>query len=163
MNRHLQFILNSIQQSEHLNTEEKNALLIAINDADKEFAISEFKLDRTEKVKRTTAILLEETIAELEQKRRAVEEQNEELEIEAALETVRSRSLAMHKSDELKEVIKVVLEQFIHLNIKAEHAGFYIDYKAQDDMHIWLADPNLEPFFAIMQCIAVTAQYSCKR
>lgn len=68
MNRHLQFILNSIQQSEHLNTEEKNALLIAINDADKEFAISEFKLDRTEKVKRTTAILLEETIAELEQK-----------------------------------------------------------------------------------------------
>lgn len=150
MNRHLQFILNSIQQSEHLNTEEKNALLIAINDADKEFAISEFKLDRTEKVKRTTAILLEETIAELEQKRRAVEEQNEELEIEAALEKVRSRSLAMHKSDELKEVIKVVLEQFIHLNIKAEHAGFYIDYKAQDDMHIWLADPNLEPFFAII-------------
>jgi hypothetical protein len=150
LNRHLQFILNSIQQSEHLNTEEKNALLIAINDADKEFAISEFKLDRTEKVKRTTAILLEETIAELEQKRRAVEEQNEELEIEAALEKVRSRSLAMHKSDELKEVIKVVLEQFIHLNIKAEHAGFYIDYKAQDDMHIWLADPNLEPFFAII-------------
>jgi hypothetical protein len=51
LNRHLQFILNSIQQSEHLNTEEKNALIIAINDADKEFAISEFKLDRTEKVK----------------------------------------------------------------------------------------------------------------
>ena len=35
-----------------------------------------FKLDRTEKVKRTTAILLEETIEELEQKRKAIEETN---------------------------------------------------------------------------------------
>ena len=34
-----------------------------------------FKLDRTEKVKRTTGILLEETIEELEQKRKAVEAQ----------------------------------------------------------------------------------------
>ncbi|MBS1928397.1 MAG: nuclear transport factor 2 family protein [Ferruginibacter sp.] len=78
------------------------------------------------------------------------EAQAREAQIEAALEKVRSRSLAMHKSDELKDVIRVVLEQFVHLNIKAEHAGFYIDYKAQDDMHIWLADPNLEPFFAIL-------------
>ncbi|MBS4062988.1 MAG: nuclear transport factor 2 family protein [Chitinophagaceae bacterium] len=73
-----------------------------------------------------------------------------EAQIELALERVRARSLAMHKSDELKEVIKVVLEQFVHLNINAEHAGFYIDYKTHDDMHIWLADPNIEPFFAIL-------------
>ncbi len=78
------------------------------------------------------------------------EAQAREAQIEAALERVRSRSMAMHKSDELKEVIRVVLAQFIHLNIKAEHAGFYIDYKAQEDMHIWLADPNLEPFFAVI-------------
>ena len=148
MNQHLQSILNSVQQSEHLSDEEKNVLLKAVKDAEKEFAITEFKLDRTEKVKRTTAILLEETIAELEQKRKDVEAQNRDLEIEAALEKVRSRSMAMHKSDELKVVIRLVLEQFVHLKINAEHAGFYIDYKVQDDMHIWLADPNLEPFFA---------------
>ncbi|MGN6602954.1 MAG: sensor histidine kinase [Ginsengibacter sp.] len=76
--------------------------------------------------------------------------QAREARVEAALEKVRSRSMAMHKSDELKEVIRLVLEQFIHLNIKAEHAGFYIDYKAHDDMHIWLADPNLEPFYAVI-------------
>lgn len=81
---------------------------------------------------------------------RQAEEQAREAQIEAALERVRSRSMAMHKSDELKDVIRVVLEQFIHLNIKAEHAGFYIDYKAHDDMHIWLADPNLDPFFAVI-------------
>lgn len=73
-----------------------------------------------------------------------------EAQIELALERVRARSLAMHKSEELKEVIKVVLEQFVHLHINAEHAGFYIDYKTHDDMHIWLADPNLEPFYAVI-------------
>jgi signal transduction histidine kinase/ketosteroid isomerase-like protein len=73
-----------------------------------------------------------------------------ETQIELALERVRSRSMAMHKSDELKEVIRLVLDQFIHLKINAEHAGFYIDYKVQDDMHIWLADPNIEPFFAVI-------------
>ncbi|XVJ67131.1 MAG: SnoaL-like domain-containing protein [Lacibacter sp.] len=78
------------------------------------------------------------------------EAQAREAQIEAALERVRSRSMAMHKSEELKEVIKVVLEQFIHLNINAEHAGFYIDYKDHDDMHIWLADPNIEPFYATL-------------
>ena len=76
MNQHLQNILNSIQQSVHLSAEEKDALVKAVKDTEKEFAITEFKLDRTEKVKRTTAILLEETIAELEQKRKDVEAQN---------------------------------------------------------------------------------------
>ncbi|MBL0255220.1 MAG: hypothetical protein IPQ27_09730 [Chitinophagaceae bacterium] len=78
------------------------------------------------------------------------EAQAREAQIETSLERVRSRSMAMHKSDELKEVIRLVLEQFVHLKINAEHAGFYIDYKAHDDMHIWLADPNLEPFFAVV-------------
>ncbi len=334
MNPHIQKILDLIQQSAQLSADEKTALSKAAEDADKELEITTFKLDRTEKVKHTTAILLEETIEELEQKRKAVEAQNKELEIEsslervrtvalsmnkrddmvsvcrmiagqlellnvteirnvqtaifyeekgtysnfeyyafhdkslvteveyknhpmsaafagemlsgpgkffthslegkelkdwyafqqttnqfvdthlevasslnyywfslgpvalgistyaplkeseivlfgrfrnvfelayrrfldiekaaaqareaqieAALERVRSRSMAMHKSDELKEVIRLVLEQFIQLKINAEHAGFYIDYKTQDDMHIWLADPNIEPFFAII-------------
>ncbi len=38
---------------------------------------------------------------------------NRELEIEAALEKVRSRSLAMHKPDELKEVVNVVLKNWL--------------------------------------------------
>ncbi len=334
MNQKLQNIFDLIQQSETLNIEQKDILLEAVKDADKELEITAFKLERTEKVKKTTAILLEETIEELEQKRNAVEKQNRELEIESALEKVRtiamgmrmpadmldicktislqlqylgikeirnvqtaifyeqrgtymnyefyakhdktiitetsftnhemhnefakkmlsgkgevfithiigdevkdwiayqkttnvfidkyletassinyywfslgpvalgistyhplteeeidlfkrflkvfelayqryldiekaeaqarearietalervrSRTMAMHKSAELKEVIKVVLEQFVHLNINVEHAGFYIDYKANDDMHIWLADPNIEPFYATL-------------
>jgi signal transduction histidine kinase len=148
MNKHLQAIADSLQQYDKLTLEQKEQLLKYLKNADKELEIVSFKLDRTEKVKKTTAILLEETIEELEQKRKAVEAQNKDLEIEAALERVRSRSMGMHKSDELKEVIRLVLEQLVHLKINAEHAGFYIDYKAHDDMHIWLADPNIEPFYA---------------
>ena len=70
------------------------------------------------------------------------EAQARETQIELGLEKVRSRSMAMHKSNELKDVIQVLYNQFIKLNIKIEHAGFVIDYKENDDMHIWLADHN---------------------
>ena len=70
------------------------------------------------------------------------ESQAREAQIETALERVRSRSMAMHKSEELKEVIQVVYDQFVNLKIHIEHTGFIIDYKHNDDMHIWLADQN---------------------
>ena len=69
------------------------------------------------------------------------EAQAREAQIEAALERVRSRTMGMQKSEELKEVIQVVYEQFVHLNILIEHTGFVIDYKARDDYNIWIADP----------------------
>ena len=69
------------------------------------------------------------------------EAQARESQIETALERVRSRTMAMQKSEELKEVIQVVYDQFVHLNIKIEHTGFVIDYKARDDYNIWIADP----------------------
>ncbi len=73
------------------------------------------------------------------------EAQAREAQIEAALERVRSRTMGMQKSEELKEVIRVVYEQFVHLNILVEHAGFIMDYKERDDLHIWLADQHLAP------------------
>jgi len=51
-------------------------MLDALKKANKDLVIAEFKLERTNKVKRTTGILLEETIQELEQKRAAIEETN---------------------------------------------------------------------------------------
>ena len=74
------------------------------------------------------------------------EAQAREAQIEAALERVRSRSMGMQKSEELKEVIQVVYEQFVHLNIHVEHTGFIMDYKERNDMHIWLADKHEVPF-----------------
>lgn len=76
MNQNLQDILSRIQQEKNMDAEQLNAITELLKAADKELTITAFKLDRTEKVKRTTAILLEETIEELEQKRKAVEETN---------------------------------------------------------------------------------------
>jgi signal transduction histidine kinase len=67
------------------------------------------------------------------------EAQAKEAKIEAALERVRSRTMAMHHTEELQEVIQVVFEQMVGLNIHLDHAGFILDYKEREDMHIWLA------------------------
>jgi signal transduction histidine kinase len=55
-----------------------------------------------------------------------VAQQNKELEIEAALERVRSRSLAMHKSDELNELVAVLFENLRDLQIPATATGIGI-------------------------------------
>lgn len=73
------------------------------------------------------------------------EAQAHKAQIELSLERVRARAMAMQRSDELKEVIHVVYEQLIHLNILVEHAGFIMDYKNRQDMHIWLADKHAVP------------------
>ena len=57
------------------------------------------------------------------------EAQAREAEIELALERVRARTMGMQKSEELKEVIQLVYEQFVNLNIHIEHTGFILDYK----------------------------------
>ena len=126
MDQNLQTILDFIEKATHLTVEEKTVLTKAAKDADKALTISEFKLERTEKVKRTTAILLEETIEELEQKRKAVEAQNRELAIEAALEKIRSRSMAMQHSDELGEVSFLLDTQVRALGIQTRGCAFNI-------------------------------------
>jgi signal transduction histidine kinase len=80
VNQSLQNILKLAQESEALSTEQKKSIAEWIKEVDKTITVTEFKLDRTEKVKRTTSILLEETIQELEQKRKAVEESRAALE-----------------------------------------------------------------------------------
>src|SRR6056297_1988107 len=79
MDKNLQNITNFIQQDPNISAEQKEFVLKSLKAVDEDLQILSFKLDRTEKVKRTTAILLEETIEELEQKRQAVEESNEAL------------------------------------------------------------------------------------
>jgi signal transduction histidine kinase len=79
MEKNLQTVLDFIQQYPNMPAEQKESVLMALKAVDNELQILSFKLDRTEKVKRTTAILLEETIEELEQKRNAVEETLAEL------------------------------------------------------------------------------------
>src|SRR6188474_2080370 len=99
MNQHLQNILNVIQQDENLTAEQKNAIAKSLKDADKELEITAFKLERTEKVKRTTGILLQETIEELEQKRRAIEEANTAL--SKSLEELKAAQAQLIQSEKM--------------------------------------------------------------
>ncbi len=99
-------------------------------------------MERTEKVKRTTAILLEETIEELEQKRKAVEAQNRELEIESSLERVRSRMMAMHNSSELEEVIAAMYKQLSNLKLEVDVCTINIFHEGSRDLNLWIATPD---------------------
>ena len=99
MNQHLQSILNILQQDESISAEQKTAITKSLKDADKELEITAFKLDRTEKVKRTTAILLEETIEELEQKRKAIEETN--VALQQSLEELNAAQAQLIQSEKM--------------------------------------------------------------
>ncbi|OZV69038.1 ATP-binding protein [Winogradskyella aurantia] len=70
------------------------------------------------------------------------EAQAREAQIQLCLERVRAKSMAMQSSNELETIIQVVHDQFVHLGITLDHAGFIIDYKTNDDMIIWLADEH---------------------
>jgi len=90
------------------------------------------KQESTEKSVGELKVLLEQKSAELELK-------NRELEIEAALEKVRSRSLAMHKSDELQEVITVINQQLNEIGIKADHVTINIPKLEANQFELWTA------------------------
>jgi signal transduction histidine kinase len=99
MNPHLSRIAELINQHDQLSADEKVALNKLITDADKQWAIVDFKLDRTEKVKKTTAILLEETIEELEKKRQAVEESKNAL--QQSLEDLKAAQAQLIQSEKM--------------------------------------------------------------
>ncbi|RYY71884.1 MAG: two-component sensor histidine kinase [Chitinophagaceae bacterium] len=99
MNQHLQNILDIIRQNEQIADEQKTMLEKSVKDVGKELEITLFKLDRTEKVKRTTAILLEETIEELEQKRNAIEETN--VALQQSLEDLRAAQAQLVQSEKM--------------------------------------------------------------
>ena len=70
------------------------------------------------------------------------EAQAREAQIEVALERVRSRSLAMHKSTELQEVIDTVFDQILKLGILADVANFIIFNQENRDSNCWIASPT---------------------
>ena len=70
------------------------------------------------------------------------EAQTREAQIEAALEKVRSRSLAMHQSNELQDVVNIVFERLSELNIQADSASVIVLPSKPDVLEYWLAVPG---------------------
>jgi signal transduction histidine kinase len=77
------------------------------------------------------------------------EAQAREAQIEAALERVRSRTMAMHKSEELLEVIVVVSEQLQQLKFKFHNVSFGINSEDYD-IDFWLAVKGQKSPFHIL-------------
>ncbi len=69
------------------------------------------------------------------------ETQAREARIELALERVRARTMAMHKSEELSDVITVISEQLSQLKFKFDNVSFGIN-SASDDFDYWLSVPG---------------------
>lgn len=139
MNKNLQTILEIVLQSEAFSEEQKASVIKALKDADKELEITAFKLEKTEKVKKSTSILLEETIEELEQKRKAVEEKNRELEIEAALERVRAASMSMRDSSALSGIIYKLYCELTNLDAKLDRCFIMIVNPENQGITWWMA------------------------
>ncbi|OZV69037.1 ATP-binding protein [Winogradskyella aurantia] len=71
-----------------------------------------------------------------------VEEQAREAQIEAALERVRSTSMAMHKSSDLKNVITAVFGQMEILEISTDSAQIIIHEEDSKDLNLWAYSPG---------------------
>ncbi len=66
-----------------------------------------------------------------------LEEQARETQIEVALEKVRSASMAMHKSEDLSAVVKVVHEQITELDFRIDASNFQIYIENSKDFYMW--------------------------
>jgi signal transduction histidine kinase len=95
----------------------------------KSWPVEERKLRYTELEK-----LLQEKAADLDQK-------NRELKIEAALERVRSRSMTMHRSEELSDVIRIVSSQLQLLGFKFDNVSFVLS-STSEDYDFWFSLPS---------------------
>ena len=84
-------------------------------------------------------------IAELEKK---LSSKNRELEIEAALERVRTKSMAMHRSDELKEVADSLLHQLKDLKVRLDSVHILFFKENSKDYESWTSNgfQGLQPY-----------------
>ena len=66
------------------------------------------------------------------------EQQTREMQIELALERVRSRTMAMYQTDELQEVIHILHKELLDLNISIEGGSFVVINKdVGTDLRLW--------------------------
>ena len=79
-------------------------------------------------------------------KRRTVEleHKNRELEIEGALERVRSRAMAMHNSEELKEVAAELYNQLLNLGFeRVDSGGFIFPLPEENIQKCWFSEQTM--------------------
>ncbi len=74
------------------------------------------------------------------------EAQAREAQIEAALERVRARAMAMQKSEELSECSELLYQEFLKFEIEPYACGYIIAHEANKEWQCWNTSPH-EPIF----------------
>ncbi|MEM1120089.1 MAG: adenylate/guanylate cyclase domain-containing protein [Bacteroidota bacterium] len=74
------------------------------------------------------------------------EAQAREAQIEAALERVRARAMAMRHSKELSEAAELLYQEFFKLGVEPFSCGYLINDDEKGEWKVWLTNPG-EPFF----------------
>ncbi len=85
----------------------------------------------------------EELKRKLKKRSASLKQLKRELEIEASLEKVRARTMAMQKSDELQEVANSIFKRFKELKIKLATASIMIFSESSEDVECWTANDTL--------------------
>jgi signal transduction histidine kinase len=149
MNKNIQTILDLISKSDKLTEEEKEQLSRSAKGIERDLSIVEFKLDRSEKMRRTTSILLEETIEELDKKRQAVEELALISSRQASLERIRAEIASMRKAEDLEEISPLIWQELSKLQVPYIRCGIFIVEEENDLMHVFLNTQNQQSIAAL--------------
>ena len=118
MNPNLVKILRLLKEAGSLKTQERESITNAIKELEKHIDLTEAKLDQTEKGKKSNSNLLEETMTEFEQIKKTVEEQNRQLQIEAALDKVRTAAMGMQEPSDMLQVCRTIADQCQQLGFR---------------------------------------------
>ncbi|HZW66159.1 MAG TPA: hypothetical protein VFF23_10750, partial [Hanamia sp.] len=86
---------------------------------------------------------LEQLRNALKNKTALLEQKEREQQIEAALEKVRSRSLAMHHSDELEQVVASLFDRLIELGLSFDGALIFLFDREKQAIQHWIATVQL--------------------
>ncbi len=89
------------------------------------------------------------------------EAQAREAQIEAALERVRSRAIAMRHSDELSEAAELLYQEFFKLGVESFSCGYLINDDEEMVWKVYMTNPG-EPFFKEYWTVPMEGEVSLK-
>jgi signal transduction histidine kinase len=92
----------------------------------------------------TDMLHIAELTAELQRQKTVIERLEEEVKVEAALERVRVRTMAMHDADELSDTSSVFFEEISKLGIKPRSCGFLIMHENSQLIEDWSSNTDAQ-------------------